>query len=233
MIGTALHKYFENYHFLISNSFVFSWESDFLARSKSAYFVEVEVKISRSDFLRDFDKPKHEIFKSAMAGKTHHVHKSGYHNRGDFLFRLHWKELVSYGNYHGRKMSEHDDCVYGRKNDKLGYWTNQDVFHLSDRSKDLYAPATGIEFLDLSKYRLPHQFYFCVPIGLISREETPSYAGLLEYGNDGFVRMQKRAPYLHKRPMDLWRILAWKFYWLHRYKSRTTPDFENEINPEP
>lgn len=232
MIGQALHRYYENYHFLLSNSFVFNWESDFLARSKQKYFVEVEVKISRSDFLRDFDKPKHEVFKSAHACKAFHVQKTGYDNRGDFLFRIEWKELNAWGNYRGRKMKENPDCLYGRKNDVNGYWTNQDVWHLSDRSKDLYAPATGIQFLDLAKYTLPHQFYFCAPLGLLNREEIPSYAGFMEYGDDGFIRLVKRAPYLHKRKMDLWETLAWKFYWLQRYKTKMTPDLENQIKSE-
>jgi hypothetical protein len=40
---------------------MFDWESDFFAISKSKYSIEVEVKISRSDFFNDFKKNKHNI----------------------------------------------------------------------------------------------------------------------------------------------------------------------------
>lgn len=55
-----LHKYVEsvfiNYRYKLHNSFVFKWESDFLAISKSGYVAEVEIKISKSDFNNDAKK---------------------------------------------------------------------------------------------------------------------------------------------------------------------------------
>lgn len=47
---------FKNYKYKLTNSFVFNWESDFFAISKSGYVVEVEIKISKSDFMADFKK---------------------------------------------------------------------------------------------------------------------------------------------------------------------------------
>lgn len=44
--------------YLINNLYVFNWESDYLALTKSGYWYEVEVKISRSDFKADFKKEK-------------------------------------------------------------------------------------------------------------------------------------------------------------------------------
>lgn len=44
--------------YLINNLYVFSWESDYLALTKSGYWYEIEVKISRSDFKADFKKDR-------------------------------------------------------------------------------------------------------------------------------------------------------------------------------
>jgi len=52
----------------MSNLYVFdnSWESDYLAITKSGYLYEGEVKISRADFKKDFDKKKkHKILKES------------------------------------------------------------------------------------------------------------------------------------------------------------------------
>lgn len=51
--------------YLINNLYVFSWESDYLALTKSGYWYEIEVKISRADFKADFKKiSKHEKLSS-------------------------------------------------------------------------------------------------------------------------------------------------------------------------
>lgn len=55
-ISKALHSLFINYNYILSNTFVFGWESDFFAISNSNYVVEVEIKISRADFKNDFKK---------------------------------------------------------------------------------------------------------------------------------------------------------------------------------
>jgi hypothetical protein len=67
-IYRELYRHFQNYDYRLSNTFVYEWESDFFAQSKSGYFVEVEVKVSRGDYFRDFVKPKHNLFKDIKAG---------------------------------------------------------------------------------------------------------------------------------------------------------------------
>ena len=42
--------------YLLRNLFVFGWESDLLFLSKSGTWTEIEIKISRSDFLADLKK---------------------------------------------------------------------------------------------------------------------------------------------------------------------------------
>ena len=66
---------FQNYDYKLYNSFVFNWESDFFCISKSGYCVEVEVKISKSDFKADYQKRtscnvnKHEFLNSDHTSK--------------------------------------------------------------------------------------------------------------------------------------------------------------------
>lgn len=48
--------------YLLNNLYVFSWESDYLAMTKSGYWYEIEVKISRADFKADFKKKRNIIY---------------------------------------------------------------------------------------------------------------------------------------------------------------------------
>jgi hypothetical protein len=61
-----LFKHFANHEYKLQNTFIFNWESDFFCVSNSGYTVEVEVKISKSDFKADFKKSeKHFILQNA------------------------------------------------------------------------------------------------------------------------------------------------------------------------
>lgn len=57
-----LFAHFSNYNYRLFNSFIYDWESDFFAISKSGYALECEVKVSRADYFKDFEKPKHRMF---------------------------------------------------------------------------------------------------------------------------------------------------------------------------
>jgi len=64
-IHKSVEQLFRNYQYKLHNSYVFAWESDFFAISKSEYTIEVEIKISKQDFNHDFQKsvyniPKHD-----------------------------------------------------------------------------------------------------------------------------------------------------------------------------
>jgi len=63
-VHEAVKAFFGNYEYPLLNTFVFTWESDFFAISKSGYSVEVEVKVSRADFKKDFTHKtdKHILF---------------------------------------------------------------------------------------------------------------------------------------------------------------------------
>lgn len=65
-IQNKLSGLFDNYNYKLRNTYVYEWESDFFAISKSGYSVEIEIKISRSDFLADFKKTNY-------VGKNKHL----------------------------------------------------------------------------------------------------------------------------------------------------------------
>lgn len=69
-IITVLNRFYKtNPKYLISNLYVFGWESDYLAMTQSGYWYEVEVKISRADFCADFKKKrKHQILAGVEEG---------------------------------------------------------------------------------------------------------------------------------------------------------------------
>ena len=59
--------------YFLNNLYIFSktWESDFLSLTKSGYFYEGEVKVSRNDFKADFKKEnKHLILENTFINKT-------------------------------------------------------------------------------------------------------------------------------------------------------------------
>lgn len=63
-IQRGLYSHYVKHKYHLTNSFIFKWdwETDFFSVSKSGLMYEVEIKISKSDFKRDFDKSKHRIF---------------------------------------------------------------------------------------------------------------------------------------------------------------------------
>lgn len=57
----------------ITNLFVYNWESDYLAITRSGYVYEVEIKISRADFFNDFKhkEEKHLLIESNVLPDLH------------------------------------------------------------------------------------------------------------------------------------------------------------------
>lgn len=57
-----LQSFRSNPRYLLKNLFVFAWESDLLFLSKSGIWTEIEIKVSRSDFIADLKKvERHSI----------------------------------------------------------------------------------------------------------------------------------------------------------------------------
>lgn len=55
-------QFLVNPRWVINNLYVYKWESDYLAITRSMYAYEVEVKVSLSDYNKDFEKvEKHQV----------------------------------------------------------------------------------------------------------------------------------------------------------------------------
>lgn len=53
--------------YVVSNIYLFRWESDFLVQSRAGITYEFEIKVSRSDFFADFKKDeKHQALPSGL-----------------------------------------------------------------------------------------------------------------------------------------------------------------------
>lgn len=214
-INKMLYQHFINYDYKLHNSFVYSWESDFFCQSTSGYFVECEVKISRGDFFRDFDKQKHMIFRTCMDKRTHYISRS--EGKGDRIcevlqptVRTTYGEFAELARYRG-------EWKYERHNGNYGYWANDyGKMYIKYRREDYYAPASRIYFTPIENIHIPNQLYFACPVGLIKETEIPDYAGLIYCGES--IQVVKRAPYMHKRKQDLTKELLQKFYNLWQYK---------------
>lgn len=240
-IQKELRRHFSNYEYKLQNTYVFNWECDFFGMSKSGYFIEVEIKISRGDFFKDFEKDKHKIFRDLSAGKKISVYNSHYYGKnGDVLVKNFQEIKIELDNFrppypsslkeklyrqiiNGSEFLIENNRGYFRSNnepDKKPFLTNAWADRLKIvkdpwRVKDLHAPATNIGYHKLDEINVPNQIYYAVPAGLIKLEELPPYAGLIEIGD--YTQIIKRAPYMHKRKMDLDKILLKKFYNLHIY----------------
>ena len=58
----------------------------------------------------------------------------------------------------------------------------------------------------------PNRFYFAVPEGMVEPSELPEYAGLLFVTKSGKVTKVREAKLLHKKKLNIEKILCRKFY---------------------
>jgi hypothetical protein len=68
------------------------------------------------------------------------------------------------------------------------------------------------KYKDIKVKSYPNRFYFATPPGLITVDELPSYAGLLEVDELGKVTKVKEAKLLHKDKLNIEKLLCRKFY---------------------
>ena len=65
----------------------------------------------------------------------------------------------------------------------------------------------------------PNKFYFCVPDGLITKQEVPDYCGLMyimDMGSWREMRIVKEAPFLHKNKLKYSSVLCDKCFYRWR-----------------
>lgn len=170
--------------YVLANTYIYNWESDYFGVSKSGYAYEIEIKVSRSDFFADFKKErKHRMLQLAKNGKTYMTTKG------------------------------HTTYMYDRKDwqgniNRVEGWG--ELPEETDRKTNINLVSTQVHFI---KIMVPNRFYYAVPEGLIKKNEIPAYAGLI-YVTETGIRKVKEAPFLTKQLYELNRILLDKFYHL-------------------
>lgn len=67
-ISDIIHqKYINNCKYKVPNAYIFKWESDFFIQKDNGYCYEFEIKVSKADFKKDFEKSdKHEVLKNGF-----------------------------------------------------------------------------------------------------------------------------------------------------------------------
>lgn len=204
----AVRRHFHNHEYILVNSFVFDWESDFFSVTKSGNVYEVEMKVTRADFRKDFEKDKHLLFRSNSEGRSHHITRSsGVYNRDKERLICTYKEPgITWRHPEG----------YYRDYRTWDYVTGYGEARISPRKVEVWAPCTAIRIRPVGDLLCPNRFYYACPPGIIPQEELPGYAGLIHV-TDGGAKMIKQAPFLHKRPLlegKLTGMLLSKFWYL-------------------
>lgn len=90
-----------------------------------------------------------------------------------------------------------------------GFYSKEKYNH--DRGADNNEWIKIFDGIEKVNRQRPNRFYYCVPEGLITSSELPSYAGLLYYNLKSITKI-KEAPLLHKQTFTLYKELADKFY---------------------
>ena len=55
-IQQSISNIYLDHKYIIFNAYLFDWESDYFSVSESGYVYEVEIKLTKSDFKKDFNK---------------------------------------------------------------------------------------------------------------------------------------------------------------------------------
>jgi hypothetical protein len=205
----AVRQLFHNHQYILVNSFVFDWESDLFSVTKSGNVYEVEMKISKADYRKDFEKDKHLLFKSNVQGKTHSI--TGYP-----AHRYAWDPARVIGKFSYQEIHwQYPDGYYWDYKLRC-YITGYGASLFRKQQVELMAPCTTITIKPLQDVLCPNRFYYACPEGVISVDNLPPYAGLIHV-NDHGAWIVKQAPFIHKRPLlggRLTSILLEKFWYL-------------------
>jgi hypothetical protein len=60
-IQQSINQRFPDHKYVIYNSYIFNWESDYLSVNESEYVYEVEIKVSLDDFKKDSHKKEKHV----------------------------------------------------------------------------------------------------------------------------------------------------------------------------
>lgn len=201
-------KYFDQ-RYVLKNSYVFDWESDFFFMTPSKLFVEIEVKVSKADFKKDFTKVvKHEVLSRTFKGEKTILIKGGkcfkyeYDEERNIIPRVFDPET-------GRPLKESTGKrISSTVETEEDYFINKYLTNFKNVVYEEDSCKIKIKPLPLC----PNKFYYACPEGLIQKEEVPKYAGLIWIIN-GKAEIVKKAPSIHKEKLNLDKVLLEKFYW--------------------
>lgn len=71
-IVESLRNKFYTHKYIINNTYIYNWESDFFSITELDYAFEIEVKVTKGDFKDDFNKTeKHILLESSDADKNY------------------------------------------------------------------------------------------------------------------------------------------------------------------
>jgi hypothetical protein len=206
----AVRRLFHNHQYMLVNTFVFNWESDLFSVTKSGNVYEVEMKISKADYKKDFEKEKHQLFRSNVQGKSHHIFHHPAH-------RWAWDYSRVIGKYSFPDIEwQHPDGFYYDYNLRK-YITGYGASFVKQRQVELLADCTSIKIKPIQDILCPNRFYYASPPGIITVDNLPPYAGLIHVDKDGHGTIIKQAPFIHKRYVlneKLAKILLDKFWYL-------------------
>lgn len=205
----AVRRLFHNHQYILMNSYVFDWESDLFSVTKTGNVYEVEIKISKADYRKDFEKEKHQLFKSNVHGKTHHI--TGYP-----AHRYSWDPARVVGKFSYQDVTWQHPKGYYLDHRAGQYVTGYGASFIQRKDVELLAPCTTIKIKPIQDILCPNRFYYASPPGIIEVKDLPPYAGLIHY-EDKEAWITKQAPFIHKRPLlggKLTSILLEKFWYL-------------------
>jgi hypothetical protein len=247
-IQQALRRYTQNHRYVLENAYIFDWESDFFSITTTGTTYEFKIKCTKSDFKKDFEKPKHLYLQACYDNKSHVVKNKGleigltsrWQNEPNTLLctirigELALSHWYWFKNIEWRKRNEKIAAVsesFTHAEDSWGYWMkNEHHIDLHHEIVNVHAPFSHISIDEVGKYRLPAKFWYVCPEKLLSVESIPDYAGLIYFYPSGYTRMIKQAPVLHNRGMEgLDRILRDKFYWLSVHQQNKIDHLERLI----
>lgn len=192
LIQRALLKKYSSHKYKFCNIYFFNNESDFLTFLPNGNCYEFEIKISKSDFKIDKNKPRHTKYDNTNSkyytekGNTVTLHTPSWE------FTKHFPELV---------VSKVYDSY--RKN-------------IQDRVELYYTPYSTVYFRSIKHDSMPNRFYYVVPKDLISKDDVPEYAGLLYVTEENTVIKVKEAQVLHKQKLDTHRAFNKAYYTYER-----------------
>lgn len=226
----AVRRLFHNHQYILTNSYVFDWESDLFSVTKTGNVYEVEMKISKADYKKDFEKEKHQLFKSNSLGKTHHIFSRPGH-------RWVWDPARVIGKFVCPTIEWQHPDGYDYDFRARKYVTGYGASFIRKQQVEIMAQCTAIKIKPIQDILCPNRFYYACPEGIIMANNLPPYAGLIHI-NDSGAWIVKQAPFIHKRPLlggRLTSILLEKFWYLsqnQRYQLEVNDINEKQTGPD-